>query len=97
MQRFFKALRKWFVILVCIVATLFAAAVVILNAAAVEVVIPLFQQPIEVSLGVALMAVFISGLAASLLLLGLAGAGNHYRVKRLQRELERKKKSEASL
>ena len=96
MQRFFKALRKWFVILVCIAATLFAAAVVMLNAVTVEIVIPLFQQPVEISLGVALMGVFILGLAASLLLLGLAGTGNHYRVKRLQRELDRKKKSEAS-
>ncbi|RMA81204.1 lipopolysaccharide assembly protein LapA domain-containing protein [Umboniibacter marinipuniceus] len=96
MQRFFKALRKWFVILVCIVATLFAASVVMLNAATVQIVIPLLQQPLSLSLGVALMAVFISGLAASLLLLALAGTGNHLRVKRLQRELDRKKKSEAA-
>jgi uncharacterized integral membrane protein len=96
MQRFFKALRKWFVILVCIAATLFAAAVVMLNATAVDIVIPLLQQPLEVSLGVALMAVFIGGLATSLMLVGLAGTGNYLRVKRLERELERKKKSEAS-
>jgi hypothetical protein len=67
-----------------------------LNATAVDIVIPLLQQPLEVSLGVALMAVFIGGLATSLMLVGLAGTGNYLRVKRLERELERKKKSEAS-
>ncbi|WP_298635364.1 lipopolysaccharide assembly protein LapA domain-containing protein [uncultured Umboniibacter sp.] len=96
MQRFFKALRKWFVIVVCIAATIFAAAVVMLNAVTVEIVIPLLQQPVDLPLGVALIGAFICGLGASLLLLGIAGTGNHFKVKRLQRELDRKKKSEAS-
>ena len=95
MQRFFKALRKWLVIIISIAVMLFAAAIVMLNPSEVSVTL-LLVEPVSLTLGVLMMCAFTTGLLLSLVLMGLASARTRYRIQRLERELGRRKKSEAT-